>query len=120
MVALMRLSELKLQLAVSSTRPRPVVDMLGGAMQNCRDKDELGMSCPRSADVGSRSSPRCDVGLTSRCGDCRVVGGWRWWATRAGGVAGGGLMAAHTRPRTWPCSGAPAHAALKAGQALPP
>ena len=41
MVALMRLSELKLQLAASFDQAQAVVDMLGGAMQNCRDKDEL-------------------------------------------------------------------------------
>mmetsp|Transcript_25496 Transcript_25496/g.87517 ORF Transcript_25496/g.87517 Transcript_25496/m.87517 type:complete len:447 (+) Transcript_25496:950-2290(+) len=41
MVALMRLSELKLQLAATFLEAQAVVDMLGNAMTHCRDKDEL-------------------------------------------------------------------------------
>ena len=65
MVALMRLSELKLQLAASFDQAQAVVDMLGGAMQNCRDKDELvELSTVRAMAVAQLAAAR-DVGLTS-------------------------------------------------------
>ena len=61
----MRLSELKLQLAASFDQAQAVVDMLGGAMQNCRDKDELvELSTVRAMAVAQLAAAR-DVGLTS-------------------------------------------------------
>lgn len=65
MVALMRLSELKLQLAASFDQAQAVVDMLGGAMQHCRDRDELvELSTVRAMAVAQLAAAR-DVGLTS-------------------------------------------------------
>ena len=85
MVALMRLSELKLQLAASFDQAQAVVDMLGGAMQNCRDKDELvELSTVRAMAVAQLAAAR-DVGLT--CVTLRVGG------CCGGGVGGMGLRA---------------------------
>lgn len=65
MVALMRLSELKLQLAASFDNAQEVVDMLGNAMQKCRDKDELvELSTVRCMAIAQLTAAR-DVGLTS-------------------------------------------------------
>jgi len=65
MVALMRLSELKLQLAASFDQAQDVVDMLGDAMQHCRDKDELiELSTVRCMAIAQLSAAK-DVGLTS-------------------------------------------------------
>ena len=65
MVALMRLSELKLQLAASFDQAQDVVDMLGEAMAHCRDKDELiELSTVRCMAIAQLSAAK-DVGLTS-------------------------------------------------------
>ncbi|KAJ8602721.1 hypothetical protein CTAYLR_003769 [Chrysophaeum taylorii] len=65
MVALMRLSELKLQLAVSFDQAQDVVDMLATATTKCRDKDELvELATVRSMAIAQLSAAK-DVGLTS-------------------------------------------------------
>ena len=65
MVALMRLSELKLQLAASFDQAQAVVDMLGGAMQHCRDRDELVELSTVRAMAVAQLAAAWDVGLTS-------------------------------------------------------
>lgn len=65
MVALMRLSELKLQLAVAFQEAQEVVDMLGNAFAFCRDKDELvELATVRGMAIGQLAAAK-QVGLTS-------------------------------------------------------
>lgn len=65
MVALMRLSELKLQLAVSFDQAQEVVDMLANATQKCRDKDELvELATVRCMAIAQLAAAK-EVGLTS-------------------------------------------------------
>uniref|UniRef100_A0A7S3K1R0 Uncharacterized protein n=1 Tax=Aureoumbra lagunensis TaxID=44058 RepID=A0A7S3K1R0_9STRA len=65
MVALMRLSELKLQLAATFDQARDVVDMLDRATVHCRDNDELlELSTVRAMAIAQLEAAQ-NVGLTS-------------------------------------------------------
>mmetsp|Transcript_13871 Transcript_13871/g.45253 ORF Transcript_13871/g.45253 Transcript_13871/m.45253 type:complete len:689 (-) Transcript_13871:570-2636(-) len=65
MVALMRLSELKLQLAATFDQAQEVVDMLQAATARCRDKDELVELATVKAMAVAQLHAAKDVGLTS-------------------------------------------------------